>query len=78
MKEAHEFGGFAWDAAKRRDYANGLSDPNTLIAVDLGRHILIEYNFKSIKTESRVEAERWRLCTNMRFVIKGIRWQLKR
>ena len=57
MKEAHEFGGFAWDAAKRRDYANGLSDPNTLIAVDLGRYILIKYNSKLVETESRVEAE---------------------
>ena len=35
-------GGFVWDAAKRRDYANELSDPNTLIGVDQGRHILIE------------------------------------
>ena len=58
LKEAHESGGFAWDAAKRRDYANGLSDPNTLIAVDLGRYILIKYNSKLVETESRVEAER--------------------
>ena len=42
LKEVHEPGEFAWDAAKRRGYANGLSDPNTLIAVDQGRHILIE------------------------------------
>jgi hypothetical protein len=36
LKEAHESGGHAWDAYKRRDYANDLSDPNTLIAVDRG------------------------------------------
>ena len=36
LKEAHESGGYAWDAARRRDYANDLSDPNTLIAVDRG------------------------------------------
>ena len=36
LKEAHESGGYAWDAYKRRDYANDLSDPNTLIAVDRG------------------------------------------
>ena len=36
LKEAHESGGFAWDTARRRDYANDLSDPNTLIAVDRG------------------------------------------
>ena len=42
LKEVHEPEGFAWDAAKRRDYTNDLSDPNTLIGVDLGRHILIE------------------------------------
>jgi hypothetical protein len=36
LKEAHESGGFAWDAARRRDYANDLSDPNTLIAVERG------------------------------------------
>ena len=35
LKEAHESGGYAWDAARRRDYANDLSD-NTLIAVDRG------------------------------------------
>ena len=34
LKEAHESGGYAWDAYRRRDYANDLSDPNTLIAVD--------------------------------------------
>ena len=33
LKEAHESGGFDWDADRRRDYANDLSDPNTLIAV---------------------------------------------
>ena len=58
LKEAHESGEFAWDAAKHKDYANGLSDPNTLIAVDLGRYILIKYNSKLVETESRVEAER--------------------
>ena len=42
LKGVHESGGFVWDAAKRRDYANDLSDPNTLIEVDQGRHILIE------------------------------------
>ena len=36
LKEAHESGGHAWDAYKRREYANDLSDPNTLIAVDRG------------------------------------------
>ena len=36
LKEAHESGGFAWGAARRREYANDLSDPNTLIAVDRG------------------------------------------
>ena len=35
LKEAHQSGGYAWDAARRRDYANDLSD-NTLIAVDRG------------------------------------------
>ena len=29
-------GGYAWYAYKRREYANDLSDPNTLIAVDRG------------------------------------------
>ena len=42
LKEVHESGGFAWDATKCRGYVNDLSDPNTLIAVDQGRHILIE------------------------------------
>ena len=36
LKEAHIFGGYAWDAYRRRDYANDLSNPNTLIAVDRG------------------------------------------
>ena len=27
LKEAHESGGFDWDADRRRDYANDLSDP---------------------------------------------------
>ena len=34
LKEAHEFGGHAWDVYRKRDYANDLSDPRTLIAVD--------------------------------------------
>ena len=34
LKEAHESGGHAWDVYRKRDYANDLSDPNTLIAVD--------------------------------------------
>ena len=36
LKEAHESGGHAWDVYRKRDYANDLSDPNTLIAVDRG------------------------------------------
>jgi hypothetical protein len=36
LKEAHESGGHTWDAYRKRDYANDLSDPNTLIAVDRG------------------------------------------
>ena len=36
LKESHESGGFDWDADRRKDYANDLSDPNTLIAVDRG------------------------------------------
>ena len=36
LKEVHESGGHAWDVYRKRDYANDLSDPNTLIAVDLG------------------------------------------
>jgi len=36
LKETLESGGFDWDADRRRDYANDLSDPNTLIAVDRG------------------------------------------
>jgi len=34
LLEAHQSGGHAWDAYKRQEYANDLSDPNTLIAVD--------------------------------------------
>ena len=34
LKEAHESGGHAWDLYRKRDYANDLTDPNTLIAVD--------------------------------------------
>ena len=36
LKEAHQSGVHAWDAARRIDCANDLSDPNTLIAVDRG------------------------------------------
>ena len=36
LKEVHESGGHAWDVYRKRDYANDLSDPNTLIAVDRG------------------------------------------
>jgi len=32
LKEAHDSGGYAWDAAKRREYANDLSDPEHLVA----------------------------------------------
>ena len=34
LKEAHESGGYAWDAQTRQAYANDLRDPNHLIAVD--------------------------------------------
>ena len=34
LKEAHESGGYAWDADRKRDYANDLSSPISLIAVD--------------------------------------------
>ncbi len=34
LKEAHESGGHAWDVYRKRDYANDLSDPSTLIDVD--------------------------------------------
>ena len=33
------------------------SDPNNLVAVDQGRHILVRYNSKTIETENRVKAE---------------------
>ena len=33
LKEAHDSGGYAWGAAKRRAYANDLSDPEHLVAV---------------------------------------------
>ena len=33
------------------------SDPNTLVALDQGRHILVRYNSKPIETENRVKAE---------------------
>ena len=36
LKETNESGGYVWDAYRKRDYANGLNDPNTLIAVDRG------------------------------------------
>ncbi|MEC7220905.1 MAG: DUF1524 domain-containing protein [SAR324 cluster bacterium] len=36
LKEAHESGGHAWDVYRKRYYANDLSDPNTIIAVDRG------------------------------------------
>ena len=36
LAEAHESGGSSWTAQKRRDYANDLTHPNTLIAVYLG------------------------------------------
>ena len=36
LKEVHESGGHAWDVYRKRDYANDLSDPNILIAVDRG------------------------------------------
>jgi hypothetical protein len=34
LKEAHESGAWAWNAAKREQYANDMSNPNHLIAVD--------------------------------------------
>jgi hypothetical protein len=34
-KEAHESMGHAWDAYRKRDFANDPSDPNTLIAEKL-------------------------------------------
>lgn len=36
LKEAHDSGGWRWDAARRAAYANDLSDPRTLIAVGAG------------------------------------------
>ena len=36
LKEAHISGGYAWDAYRKRDYANDLSSPLGLIAVDKG------------------------------------------
>ena len=44
LKEAHESGGFDWDADRRRDYANDLSDPTPLlpwIVVSTGRRVLV-------------------------------------
>ena len=34
LKEAHESSAANWSRERKRDYANDLSDPNTLIAVD--------------------------------------------
>ena len=34
LKEAHQSGGHAWDTDRRRQYANDLSNPGHLIAVD--------------------------------------------
>jgi hypothetical protein len=36
LKEVHLSGGSRWGAARRKAYANDLSDPNTLIAVSAG------------------------------------------
>ena len=34
LKEVHQSGGHAWDAKRRKDYANDLDNPNALIVVD--------------------------------------------
>jgi len=34
LRNAHYSGGWMWSPERRKDYANDLSDPNTLIAVD--------------------------------------------
>ena len=34
LKEVHQSGGHAWTSQMKQDYANDLSNPNTLIAVD--------------------------------------------
>ncbi|MEE8363432.1 MAG: DUF1524 domain-containing protein [Dehalococcoidia bacterium] len=36
LKNAHDSGAWSWSAAQKRDYANELSDPQHLIAVDDG------------------------------------------
>ena len=36
LAEVHRSGGYAWTPAQRREYANDLSNPNTLIAVEAG------------------------------------------
>ena len=38
LKEAHESGTFSWDASRKRDFANDLSDPNHLIAVSASQN----------------------------------------
>ena len=33
LKEVHESGGYLWTSTKKKEYANDLSSPETLIAV---------------------------------------------